>query len=79
VTWVVVAVIAVVVVAVVAIAWSRRRRIDGVESFQRHIDALSPEARRRVVDRVQRQGADGDPDGADQPAGDEPDGGVDGA
>ncbi len=32
---------------------SRRRPVDGVASFRRHIDALSPEARREVIDRVQ--------------------------
>jgi len=52
--WVVLAVAAVVVIAVALVISSRRRPSDGVESFQRHIDALSPEARRRVVDRVQR-------------------------
>ena len=31
----------------------RRRPVDGVASFRRHIDALSPEARREVIDRVQ--------------------------
>ncbi|MCU1395425.1 MAG: hypothetical protein JWM34_3853 [Ilumatobacteraceae bacterium] len=32
---------------------ARRRPVDGVASFRRHIDALSPEARREVIDRVQ--------------------------
>ncbi len=32
---------------------ARRRPVDGVESFRRHIDALSPAARREVIDRVQ--------------------------
>ena len=31
----------------------RRPQDDGVASFRRHIDALSPEARREVIDRVQ--------------------------
>jgi hypothetical protein len=45
----------VVVVAVVAVVRARRaRHSDGVETFRRQIDALSPEARRPVVDRVQR-------------------------
>ena len=54
-----VAVIIIVVVSVVvfgALAFvriSRRRPVDGVASFRRHIDALSPEARREVIDRVQ--------------------------
>jgi hypothetical protein len=31
----------------------RSRRVEsGVEQFRRHIDALSPEARREVMDRV---------------------------
>ena len=45
----------VVVVAVVAVLRARRaRHSDGVETFRRQIDALSPEARRPVVDKVQR-------------------------
>ena len=32
---------------------------DGIENFRRHIDALSPEARRNVVNRhVQNRGSD---------------------
>jgi hypothetical protein len=43
-----------VVAIVVAIAVANgRRRNDGVDSFRRQIDALSPEARRNVVDQVQ--------------------------
>ena len=54
-TWVVVAVVAVVVViAVVVVVMRRSRHPDGVAQFQRQIDALSPEARRPVVDRVQQ-------------------------
>jgi hypothetical protein len=35
---------------------SRSRRPEtGVESFRRHIDALSPDARREVMDRVRNQ------------------------
>ncbi len=46
--------IAIVLLSVLAfIRISRRRPVDGVESFRRHIDALSPEARRAVIDRVQ--------------------------
>ena len=56
-TVVVVVVIAVVaaliVIAVVIVVARRRRPVDGVASFRRQIDALSPEARRPVVDRVQ--------------------------
>jgi hypothetical protein len=49
-------IVVVTVVAMVAFAFvriSRRRPVDGVESFRRHIDALSPAARREVIDRVQ--------------------------
>jgi HAMP domain-containing protein len=53
VTWVVVAILAVVVAVVVAVLAVRRSRdVDGVEQFKRQIDALSPEARRPVVDKV---------------------------
>ena len=47
--------VAVAVVALVAVTSLRRaRQPDGVTTFQRQIKALSPEARRRVVDEVQR-------------------------
>ena len=53
------------VVLVGAIAVLRTRRAsDGVDSFRRQIDALSPEARRTVVDQVQRS-AERDPDEPD--------------
>jgi hypothetical protein len=39
--------------AVVFLVLARRRPDDGVTSFRRHIDALSPEARREVIERVQ--------------------------
>lgn len=68
--WVVVA-IAVVVVGLAVMVIRRRRTVDGVSTFQRQIDALSPEARRNVVDRVQRLDTESPPD--DQP------GRVDGA
>ena len=49
-------VIAVAIVLVAAGAWAlargRHDADDGVTSFRRHIDALSPEARREVIDRV---------------------------
>jgi uncharacterized protein HemX len=55
---VVLAVVAVLAIGVVVyIAVQRRRpprREDGVASFQRHLDALSPEARRQVIDRVKK-------------------------
>ena len=44
----------VVVIGLALIALARRRNTDGVETFQRHIDALSPEARRPVVNQVQQ-------------------------
>ena len=48
-------IIAVVVGALVLAVWvgRSRRANDGVDSFRRQIDALSPEARRPVVDQVQ--------------------------
>ena len=57
---------AIVAAGIVLFVLSRRRTPDGVTSFQRQIDALSPEARRSVVDRVQQLdegNVDGDPDG----------------
>ena len=45
----------VVIAAVVLVARARRsRHSDGVANFRRQIDALSPEARRPVVDKVQQ-------------------------
>ena len=53
-TVVVIAVVAaLIVIAVVIVVARRRRPADGVATFRRQIDALSPEARRPVVDRVQ--------------------------
>ncbi len=51
---VVVAIAAIVLLIVIGlIAYSRRPRQDaGLTSFRRHIDALSPESRREVMDRV---------------------------
>ena len=57
---------AIVAAGIVLFVLSRRRTPDGVTTFQRQIDALSPEARRSVVDRVQQLddgNVDGDPDG----------------
>lgn len=50
---VVIAVVAIVVVVTVIVIVRSNRRRDGVDSFRRQIDALSPEARRPVVDQVQ--------------------------
>jgi len=54
-TTVIIVIVAVLLLAaLIAIRISGRRRPDdGVASFRRHIDALSPEARREVIDRVQ--------------------------
>ena len=48
---VIIAAVAVALVVAVLIGRSRRAN-DGVDSFRRQIDALSPEARRPVVDQV---------------------------
>jgi hypothetical protein len=50
-----------VVVAVVVSALRRSRTPDGVATFRRQIDALSPEARRPVVDQVQQLEEDAQP------------------
>jgi hypothetical protein len=52
-TWIVIGA-AIIAAGIVLFVLSRRRTPDPVTSFQRQIDALSPEARRSVVDRVQR-------------------------
>jgi hypothetical protein len=48
--------IGVLIVAVLAggvLLWTRsRRRPDGVDSFRRQIDALSPDSRRPTIDRM---------------------------
>src|SRR3954452_11904111 len=50
----VVVLLVVVVVVVIAVLLIRRNRsTNSVDSFRRHIDALSPEARRTTVDQVQ--------------------------
>jgi hypothetical protein len=61
-----VAVIVVAVVVLVVIAWTvlRRPRQDpGITGFRKHIDALSPESRREVQDRMRDQ--QGRPDADD--------------
>jgi len=69
-TVVIVVVVVALVVVAVAIAARARRSNDGVDSFRRQIDALSPEARRPVIDQVQSAaGRQPDEDTAD----DEPD------
>ena len=52
------------------IAYTRRPRQDaGLTSFRRHIDALSPESRREVVDRVRpiQQESDASDDDTQEP------------
>ncbi len=68
--WIVIGVV-IVAIALIAYIASRRRTPDGVESFQRQIDALSPDARRSVVQRLEDVSerddpgtGDGDADGA---------------
>ena len=52
--WVFVGIALVLIAVVAAVVALRRRRSDGVADFQRHIGALSSEARRPVVDQVQQ-------------------------
>ena len=63
--WAVLAAVLVVALGVKVIADRRRRREPGMQSFRRHLDALSPEARREVADRVRRS-LDDRPDGRDR-------------
>jgi preprotein translocase subunit SecG len=51
---VIVVVVVLVVLAVVLVVFRRPRQDEGMSSFRRHIDALSPEARREVQDRARR-------------------------
>jgi hypothetical protein len=51
---VVIAVLVALAVVIVVVRARRSRHSDGVATFRRQIDALSPEARRPVVDRVQQ-------------------------
>jgi flagellar biosynthesis/type III secretory pathway M-ring protein FliF/YscJ len=54
VTAVIIVIVAVVVVAIIVALVLRARRPDTVEVFQRQIDALSPEARKPVVEQLQQ-------------------------
>lgn len=59
--WLIVGVVVVAAAIVLTVVSRRRRHSDtGMTSFRRHIDALSPEARREVADRVRRSLDDGD-------------------
>jgi hypothetical protein len=51
---VIVLVIASVVALGMLLSRRRTRQDDGMHTFRRHIDALSPEARREVADRARR-------------------------
>jgi hypothetical protein len=66
---VVVVIVAIVVVAIGAALIMRARRPDTVEVFQRQIDALSPEARKPVVEQIQQLDDRGEDDGTDAPGG----------
>ena len=68
----VIAVAAVALLLVIGlIAYARRPRQDaGLTSFRRHIDALSPESRREVMDRV-RPSNQPDGQGVDEATGSE--------
>ncbi len=57
------------VLVLVLLARSRRSR-DGVDSFRRQIDALSPEARRPVIDQVQNAASRIEPRPIDEPTDD---------
>jgi hypothetical protein len=69
---VVVALAAIVLLIIIGLlAYSRRPRQDaGLTSFRRHIDALSPESRREVMDRVRPTNQNND-DGGDEQFGTE--------
>ncbi len=62
----VVIVVAIVVVAIAAALIMRARRPDTVEVFQRQIDALSPEARKPVVEQIQQLDERGEEEGVDE-------------
>ena len=63
---------AVLLLVIGLIAYTRRPRQDaGLTSFRRHIDALSPESRREVMDRV-RPSAPGNNGDLGKRAGSEP-------
>jgi hypothetical protein len=62
VTLVIVIVAVVLVAAIALLAFLRRPRHDaGLTSFRRHIEALSPESRREIKDRVRPNVDDDEP------------------
>ncbi|MGH9134724.1 MAG: hypothetical protein ACRDZZ_12350 [Ilumatobacteraceae bacterium] len=65
---VVVAIVAAVLVIAAVVTYRITRSNDAVESFRRQIDALSPEARRNVVDQVNRIDETSAPDSDTDPA-----------
>lgn len=74
----VIAGVAIIAIGLVVLVFNRRRTPDGVATFQRQIDALSPEARRPVVKRLEdvvNSDQDEAPDGRQK----RDDGDVDGA
>ena len=66
-TWpILIAIVIVVGVGLALVLRARQRQVtDGVDSFRRQIDALSPEARRPVIDQVQKQTDEVDDDADD--------------
>jgi hypothetical protein len=76
---VVIVILAVIVVAIVVAMVLRARRPDTVEVFQRQIDALSPEARKPTVEKLQqldeRGGEEDQPDEPDRPPAEDDKGG----
>ncbi len=72
------------IVVVVVLVSRSRHSTDGVDSFRRQIDALSPEARRPVIDQMygasgrNESGPEPSADGPDPSAPDTDDGGPDG-
>jgi hypothetical protein len=50
--WLFLALVVVALVAFIVLRGRTGREESGLHSFRRHIDALSPEARRGVIDRV---------------------------
>jgi hypothetical protein len=69
VTYVIGAAAVALLVVIGLIAYTRRPRQDaGLTSFRRHIDALSPESRREILDRARPlQDGDDDDDSGDTP------------
>jgi hypothetical protein len=58
---VLIVIVIIAMVAAVGVMFRMRRRPrqdEGMHSFRRHIDALSPEARREVIDRARKHDED---------------------